>query len=190
MKYLSFPVLLRWCVPAIGVLALLVIASQSQAQLAREMETLRNVDADAIRAAIPNLKISVQWGSSNVGSGPDGPKLTAYISVTNTSKVDCHPPAGAQFVVGAYYKTLGLMKATSVGTFPTVIPAGETRNFVQQSLDDAHQSVIYNGSVDFYVSSQAPGEYDLSTAVRPACKGEINLGDNNAHSVKKVMANP
>jgi len=138
----------------------------------------------------PNVKISVQWGSSNVGSTQYGAKLTAYIAVTNTSAVDCYPPSGAQFVVGAYYKTLGLVKATSVGMFPSVIKAGETKNFIQQSLDDAHQALIYNGYVDFYVSSQAPGQPDLSSAVRPACNGESNLNDNNAHSVKKVITNP
>jgi hypothetical protein len=140
--------------------------------------------------AEPNLKISVQWGSSNVGSSQYGPRLTAYIAVTNTSTLDCSPPSGASFVVGAYYKTLGLVKATSVGTFPTIIRAGETRNFIAQSLDDAHQNVIYNGYVDFYVSSQAPGQLDLSSAVRPACAGELNLSDNNAHSVKTVITNP
>jgi hypothetical protein len=139
---------------------------------------------------IPNVKINVQWGSSNVGSTQYGEKLTAFISVTNTGKVDCHPPAGAKFVVGAYYKSLGLMKATSVGAFPAVIKAGETRNFIQQSLDIAHQAAIYKGDVDFYVSSQSPGQPDLSAAVRPACNGEINLKDNNAHSVKKVITNP
>ncbi len=68
--------------------------------------------------------------------------------------------------------------------------AGETKNFIQQSLDDAHQNAIYNGYADFFVSSQGPGQPDLSAAVRPACKGELNLKDNNAHSVKKVMTNP
>lgn len=138
----------------------------------------------------PNLKINVQWGSSNVGSTQYGPKLTAYIAVTNTSTLDCVPPAGAKFVIGAYYKTIGLMKATSVGTFPSVIKAGETKHFIQQSLDTAHQAAIYTGYVDFYVSSQAPGQPDLSAAVRPACQGEINLTDNNAHSVKKIITNP
>lgn len=138
----------------------------------------------------PNLKINVQWGSSNAGSTQYGEKLTAYITVTNTSKLDCYPPTGAQFVVGAYYKTLGLMKATSVGTFPSVIKAGESKHFIQQSLDNAHQAVIYNGYVDFYVSSQAPGQPDLSSAIRPACQGEINLADNNSHSVKKIIMNP
>ncbi len=139
---------------------------------------------------IPNVKINVQWGSTNVGSTQYGEKLTAFITVTNTGKADCYPPAGAKFVVGAYYKTLGLVKATSVGSFPTVIKAGETKHFVQQSLDDEHQAVVYNGNVDFYVSSQATGQPDLSAAVRPACGGEINLNDNNAHSVKKVITNP
>ncbi|MBW8873965.1 MAG: hypothetical protein JF614_03305 [Acidobacteria bacterium] len=140
--------------------------------------------------AAPNVKISVQWGSSNVGSTQYGPKLTAYIAVKNTSKQVCHPPHGAKFVVGAYYKTLGLVKATSVGPFPTVINPGETKNFIAQSLDDPHQAIVYKGYVDFYVSSQTPGQPDLSAAVRPACQGEVNLNDNNAHSVKKVITNP
>ena len=144
----------------------------------------------SVVAGQPNLKINVQWGSSNVGSTQYGEKLTAYIAVTNTGKVDCYPPAGAKFVIGAYYKTLGLMKATSVGAFPSVIKVGETKHFIQQSLDVAHQAVIYNGYVDFYVSSQAPGQPDLSAAVRPACNGEVNLTDNNAHSVKKIITNP
>lgn len=138
----------------------------------------------------PNLKIKVQWGSSNVGSTVYGEKLTAYIAVTNTSDVDCVPPAGANFVVGSYYKTLGLGLATSVGPFPTVIGAGQTVNFVQQSLDEAHQNAVYNGYVDFYVSSHVPGQPDLSAAINPACNGEKNLDDNNAHSVNKTITNP
>ena len=169
------------------LLILMIIAFSSVSE-AKKM--VNRSDVHVIETEQSNLKINVQWGSSNVGSTQYGEKLTAYISVTNTSKVDCYPPAGASFVVGAYYKTLGLKKATSVGTFPAVIKAGETRSFIQQSLDDAHQAVIYNGYVDFYVSSQAPGQPDLSAAVRPACKGELNLKDNNAHSVKKVITNP
>ncbi|HEV8578063.1 MAG TPA: hypothetical protein VGX68_03185 [Thermoanaerobaculia bacterium] len=140
--------------------------------------------------ATPNLRISAAWGSSGVGSSPFDPKLTAYIAVKNTSGVDCYPPTGAGFVIGAYYKSLGLVTATSVGTFPSVIKAGETRYLIAQSLDDPHQSVIYSGFVDFYVSSQAPGQPDLSAATRPACEGEVFLADNNAHSARKVVMNP
>ena len=171
----------------IKLLTLMIVVFVSVSE-AKELSNQPNVTS--VVAGQPNLKINVQWGSSNVGSTQYGEKLTAYIAVTNTGKVDCYPPAGAKFVLGAYYKTLGLMKATSVGAFPSVIKVGETKHFIQQSLDVAHQAVIYNGYVDFYVSSQAPGQPDLSAAVRPACNGEVNLTDNNAHSVKKIITNP
>jgi|GEM_PF-3211572 len=189
MKIKSIQSVIKLFVLSFGVVAFMCGANEALAE-----PTLKavqpKVNENIVKIKVPNLKINVQWGSSNVGSSQYGVKLTAYISVTNTSTVDCTPPAGAKFVVGAYYKSLGLVKATSVGLFPTVIKAGETKNFIQQSLDDAHQNLIYNDYVDFYVSSQSPGQPDLSAAVRPACNGEINLKDNNAHSIKKVITNP
>jgi hypothetical protein len=143
-----------------------------------------------------NLAISVQWGETNIGNTPSGPKLTAFIDVTNVGMSTCHPPTDdAEFVVGGYFKGLGLIKATSVGAFPTKIEPGETRSFVLQThskgaAEPDWQKVIYDGYVDFYVSSQAPGQPDLSAAVRPACKGETDLANNNAHSVEKVITNP
>jgi hypothetical protein len=188
MKSKLSPRIIKFFMLALGVFAFTLGANEALAEPAVKM--VQPKVNENIMKIPPNLKINVQWGSSNVGSSQYGVKLTAYISVTNTSKVDCTPPAGAKFVVGAYYKTLGLVKATSVGLFPTVIKAGETKIFLQQPLDDAHQNLIYNGYVDFYVTSQSPGQPDLSAAVRPACYGEKNLNDNNAHSVKKVITNP
>ncbi|HEX4962320.1 MAG TPA: hypothetical protein VF173_15900 [Thermoanaerobaculia bacterium] len=144
----------------------------------------------------PDLKIHADWGSSNVGSTRYGPKLTGYISVTNVGTADCVPPAGQQFVVGLYFKTIGLIKATSVGPFPTHIAPGQTVNFVAQGVNQVmltpqYQNVVYNGYVDFYVASRNPAGPELSAAINSACAApEISIPNNNAHSVKKVVTNP
>lgn len=144
----------------------------------------------------PDLEIHAQWGSSNVGSTVHGPKLTAYISVTNIGTADCVPPAGQQFVVGVYIKTIGLVKATSVGPFPTHIAAGQTVNFVAQGenqilLTPEYQDQVYNGYVDFYVASRLPTGPEYSAAIQSACAiPELSIENNNAHSVKKAVSNP
>jgi hypothetical protein len=83
----------------------------------------------------PDLKISAQWGGTNVGNTIYGPKLTAFLAVTNVGTAPCVPPAGQVFVVGAYVKSLGLIEATSVGPFPATIAPGQTVNFVAQGLN-------------------------------------------------------
>ncbi|HKO55313.1 MAG TPA: hypothetical protein VJ276_05505 [Thermoanaerobaculia bacterium] len=144
----------------------------------------------------PDLVISAQWGSTNVGSTIYGPKLTAFISVKNIGTADCVPPAGQQFVVGAYFKTLGLIKATSVGPFPTHIAPGQTVNFVAQGVNQlmltpTYQDKVYNGFVDFYVASKLPAGLELSAATQSACANpELSIPNNNAHSVKKTITNP
>jgi hypothetical protein len=144
----------------------------------------------------PDLKIHAEWGSSNVGSTQYGPKLTAYISVTNVGKADCVPPAGQQFVVGVYFKTIGLIKATSVGLFPVHIAPGQTVNFVAQGVNQLmltpkYQAEVYKGFVDFYVASRLPSGPEYSAAIQSACAApELSIPNNNAHSVKKVVTNP
>jgi hypothetical protein len=144
----------------------------------------------------PDLKIHAAWGSSNVGSTQYGPELTAYISVTNVGMADCVPPAGQAFVVGVYFKTIGLIKATSVGPFPVHIAAGQTVNFVAQGvsqlmLTPKYQAEVYNGFVDFYVASRLPSGPEYSAAIQSACAApELSIANNNAHSVKKVVTNP
>ena len=144
----------------------------------------------------PDLKIKAQWGGTNVGNTRFGPKLTAFISVTNVGTADCVPPAGQQFVVGAYFKTLGLIKATSVGPFPTHIGAGQTVNFVAQGVNQLmltpqYQNVVYNGFVDFYVASKLPAGLELSAATQSACANpELSIPNNNAHSINKNITNP
>lgn len=144
----------------------------------------------------PDLKISAQWGSTNVGSTIHGPKLTAFIAVTNVGTAPCVPPAGQEFVVGAYFKTLGLIKATSVGPFPTSIAPGQTANFVAQGVDqimltEPYQDKVYNGDVDFYVASRVPSGPELSAATQSACAiPELLIPNNNAHSVSNVITNP
>lgn len=144
----------------------------------------------------PDLKIHAEWGSSNVGSTQYGPKLTAYISVTNIGSADCVPPAGQEFVIGAYFKTIGLIKATSVGPFPTHIAPGQTVNFVAQGVNQVmltpqYQAKVYQGLVDFYVASRKPAGLELSAATQSACATpELSITNNNAHSVNKVVTNP
>ena len=146
--------------------------------------------------AQPDLQIHAAWGSSNVGSTAYGPKLTAYISVTNIGTADCVPPAGQQFVVGVYFKGLGLIKATSVGPFPTHIGAGRTANFVAQGvsqvmLTPTYQQAVYQGYVDFYVASRLPTGPEYSAAIQSACAiPEASIANNNAHSVNKLVTNP
>jgi hypothetical protein len=154
------------------------------------------VCANPAPKARPDLKIKATWGGTNVGSTIHGPKLTAFIAVTNVGTAPCVPPAGQQFVVGAYFKTMGLIKATSVGPFPTTIAPGQTVNFVAQGvnqimLTEPYQNLVYNGFVDFYVASKAPAAPELSAAIQSACAiPELSIANNNAHSVKKVITNP
>lgn len=154
------------------------------------------VCANPAPKARPDLKIKAAWGSSNVGNTIYGPKLTAYIAVTNVGTAPCVPPAGQQFVVGAYFKTIGLIKATSVGPFPTTIAPGQTVNFIAQGvnqlmLTEPYQNQVYNGYVDFYVASRAPAGPELSAATQSACAiPELSIVNNNAHSVKKAITNP
>lgn len=144
----------------------------------------------------PDLKIHAEWGGSNTGSTDYGPYQTAYISVTNAGTADCTPPAGQQFVVGVYFKSIGLIKATSVGPFPTHIAPGQTFHFVAQGQNQImfslrYQAMIYRGLVDFYVASKAPGGLELSAATHSACAyPEISIANNNAHSVNEVITNP
>jgi hypothetical protein len=146
--------------------------------------------------AQPDLRIHAGWGSSNVGSTAYGPKLTAYISVTNIGSADCVPPAGEQFVVGVYFKGIGLIKATSVGPFPTQIAAGDTANFLAQGVNQVmltptYQESVYQGFVDFYVASRSPSGPEYSAAIQSACAiPEISIVNNNAHSVNQVVTNP
>lgn len=151
---------------------------------------------NAACASRPDLKISAQWGGTNVGDTIYGPKQTAFIAVTNIGKADCVPPPGQEFVIGVYFKTLGLIKATSVGPFPTSIAPGQTVNFVAQGVDQLmftppYQNVVYNGYVDFYVASRAPTGPELSAAIASACANpELSIENNNAHSVSKIITNP
>jgi hypothetical protein len=144
----------------------------------------------------PDLVIHAVWGSTNVGSTSLGPKLTAFISVKNVGTADCVPPAGQQFAVGAYFKTLGLIKATSVGLFPTHIAPGQTVNFIAQGVNQVmltplYQNVVYNGWVDFYIGSRLPAGPELSAATKSACANpELLISNNNAHSVQKTITNP
>jgi hypothetical protein len=146
--------------------------------------------------ARPDLKIHAEWGSSNVGSTLYGPKLTAYIAVTNIGTADCVPPAGQQFVVGVYFKTIGLIKATSVGPFPTHIAAGQTVHFLAQGVNQImltpkYQAEVYKGYVDFYVASRLPTGPEYSAAIHSACANpELLIPNNNAHSVNKAVTNP
>ena len=144
----------------------------------------------------PDLVINAAWGGTNVGSTIYGPKLTAFISVKNKGTADCVPPAGQQFVVGVYFKSIGLIKATSVGPFPTHIAPGQTVNFVAQGtnqimLTEQYQKEVYNGWVDFYVTARAPNGPEYSAAIVGGCAApEASIANNNAHSVKKTITNP